>query len=50
MFVFPVSREASLPPDFEKYAVVPESPLALDPEVVEANRDKWVREWTRIVD
>jgi thiamine transport system substrate-binding protein len=50
MFVFPVSGDASLPADFEKYAVVPEAPLALDPEAVEANRDEWVREWTRIVD
>ena len=49
MFVFPVNREASLPPEFEQYAVVPESPLTLDPETIEANRDEWVGEWTRIV-
>jgi len=49
MFVFPVSRQATLPPDFEKYAVVPESPLTLDPETIEANRDEWVDQWTRIV-
>jgi thiamine transport system substrate-binding protein len=49
MFVFPVSREAALPPDFRKYAVVPASPLRLDPETIEANRDEWVDEWTRIV-
>lgn len=49
MFVFPVSREAELPPVFAEHAVVPESPLSLDPEVIEANRDDWVREWTRIV-
>jgi thiamine transport system substrate-binding protein len=44
-----VSREAALPPDFRKYAVVPASPLRLDPETIEANRDEWVDEWTRIV-
>jgi thiamine transport system substrate-binding protein len=49
MFVFPVNREAGLPPEFEKYAVVPESPLQLAPEEVEANRERWVDEWTRIV-
>jgi thiamine transport system substrate-binding protein len=49
MFVFPVSRQAALPPDFEKYAVVPESPLALDPDTIEANRDEWVDQWTRTV-
>jgi thiamine transport system substrate-binding protein len=49
MFVFPVSREAALPPEFEKYAVVAEAPLGLAPDVIEANRERWVDEWTRIV-
>jgi thiamine transport system substrate-binding protein len=49
MFVFPVNREATLPPEFVKYAVVPERPLELPPEEIEANRDEWVDEWTRIV-
>jgi thiamine transport system substrate-binding protein len=49
MFVFPVNRDASLPPEFSEYAVVPESPLSLDAETIEENREKWVDEWTRIV-
>jgi len=49
MFVFPVNREAMLPPEFETFAVVPESPLELPPEEIEANRDRWVKEWTSIV-
>ncbi|MBA3376758.1 MAG: thiamine ABC transporter substrate-binding protein [Actinobacteria bacterium] len=49
MFVFPVNREARLPPEFEKFAVVPESPLQLPPEEIGANRDRWVKEWTSIV-
>ena len=49
MFVFPVNREATLPPEFVKFAVVPESPLELAPDVIETNRDEWVAEWTRIV-
>ena len=49
MFVFPVSRAAKLPPEFVRYAVVPEEPLELPPEEIEANRDRWVKEWTRIV-
>jgi thiamine transport system substrate-binding protein len=49
MFVFPVNREAGLPPAFEKHAVVPESPLELPPEEIDANRDEWVDEWMRIV-
>jgi thiamine transport system substrate-binding protein len=49
MFVFPVNRNADLPPEFVEHAVVPEEPLELAPEEIEANRDKWVAEWTRIV-
>jgi thiamine transport system substrate-binding protein len=49
MFVFPVNREADLPPVFERYAVVPESPLELPSDEIEANREEWIDEWTRIV-
>lgn len=49
MFVFPVNREARLPSEFEQYAVVPEAALELPPEEIDANRDEWVDEWTRIV-
>ena len=49
MFVFPVNRNAKLPPEFEEFAVVSESPLELPPEEIEANRDDWIREWTDIV-
>lgn len=49
MFVFPVNREAELPREFVEYAVVPQRPLELPPDEIEANRDSWVREWTKIV-
>ena len=49
MFVFPVSREAELPPEFVRHTVLPEDPLELPPDEIEANRDRWVKEWTRIV-
>jgi thiamine transport system substrate-binding protein len=49
MFVFPARRDAALPPEFEKFAVVPERPLELAPEEIEANRERWVDEWTDIV-
>jgi thiamine transport system substrate-binding protein len=49
MFVFPVSRDAKLPPVFERFAVVPDAPLELPPEEIEANRERWIDEWTRIV-
>ena len=49
MFVFPARRDAGLPPEFEQFAVVPESPLELPPEEIEENRERWVDEWTDIV-
>jgi thiamine transport system substrate-binding protein len=49
MFVFPVNPDAKLPRAFEKFAVVPEHPLDLPPNQIEANRDDWIKEWTDIV-
>ena len=49
MFVFPAREDAELPPEFERHAVVPASPLELRPEEIEANRERWVDEWTDIV-
>jgi thiamine transport system substrate-binding protein len=47
MFVFPVRSDASVPPEFEPYAGG--EALALAPEAVEENRERWVDEWTDIV-
>jgi thiamine transport system substrate-binding protein len=49
MFVFPAREDAALPPEFVKFAVVPEEPLELPPEEIEENRERWVDEWTDIV-
>jgi thiamine transport system substrate-binding protein len=49
MFVYPVVRGAELPPEFREFAVVPPNPLELPPEEIEANRDRWVKEWTAVV-
>jgi thiamine transport system substrate-binding protein len=49
MFVFPVVSGARLPPEFRKFAVIPEDPLQLAPEEIDANRDRWVKEWTSLV-
>jgi thiamine transport system substrate-binding protein len=48
MFVYPVVRRANLPPEFRRYAVVPPDLLELSPEEIEANRDRWVKEWTAV--
>ena len=49
MFVYPVVSGTRLPPEFRRFAVVPENPLELPPDEIEANRDRWVKEWTRVV-
>ena len=49
MFVFPARSDAALPPEFERFAVVPDAPLELAPEEIEQNRERWVDEWTEIV-
>jgi thiamine transport system substrate-binding protein len=49
MFVFPARRDAVLPPEFERYAIVPDRPLELPPAEIEENRERWVDEWTDIV-
>jgi thiamine transport system substrate-binding protein len=49
MFVFPARRDATLPPEFEQFTVVPDSPLEVPPEQIEENRERWVDEWTDIV-
>jgi thiamine transport system substrate-binding protein len=48
MFVFPVREGVRLPNVFAKYAVAPQSPLDLPTNVIGANRDAWIREWTGI--
>ncbi len=49
MFVFPARTDASLPAEFEEFAVVPEQPLELPSADIEENRERWVDEWTDIV-
>ena len=49
MFVFPANTEAGLPEVFVEHAVIPGSPLGLDPELIDARREEWIRTWTEIV-
>jgi thiamine transport system substrate-binding protein len=46
MYVFPVDAAAPLPADWAEFAVQPESPYAVDPAEVAANRDAWLTEWS----
>ncbi len=49
MFVFPARTGTPLPPEFVEHTTVPSDPKTLDPAVIEANRDRWIDEWTRLV-
>jgi thiamine transport system substrate-binding protein len=49
MYVYPVNPQASLPPEFVKYAQTATQPAALDPAEIAANRDKWIADWTAAV-
>lgn len=45
MFVFPVNRDAALPPLFEAFAAVPQQPVTLTPDVIDAGREAWLDGW-----
>ena len=49
MFVFPANDQVSPPAVFVKHAATVASPVALDPGVIAANRERWVQEWTDVV-
>lgn len=49
MFVYPVNPSAQLPEAFVKYAQIPGQPATLASDVIAANRDKWIDEWTDTV-
>jgi len=49
MFVFPVSTTATLPDLFLAHTKVPADPETMDPAAIEANRERWIDEWTDIV-
>jgi thiamine transport system substrate-binding protein len=48
-FVFPATESAALPQEFIDYTIIPASPISLDPALVEANRERWIEEWSELV-
>jgi thiamine transport system substrate-binding protein len=49
MWVHPADSGARLPEVFTRFAVIPASPAILEPSLIDARRDDWTREWTKIV-
>ncbi len=49
MYVQPVRSDVVLPEVFARHALRPAAPLSLDPDLIAAGREAWIREWTDIV-
>jgi len=49
MFVFPANQDAALPQEFIDHTEIPTDPATLDPATIEANRERWIEEWTQLV-
>jgi thiamine transport system substrate-binding protein len=49
LFVYPANTGVGLPPEFVDHAVMPDSPRAVDPDDIEANRSDWIDAWTGAV-
>lgn len=51
MFVYPAVEGTPLPDAFTRYAAVPtaEQTASLAPELIAANQDRWLRQWTDVV-
>ncbi len=50
MFVYPVRSDAELPEVFREHAQVAPEPLELPFEVIGRDRQRWIEEWTEIVE
>jgi thiamine transport system substrate-binding protein len=48
-FVYPVNPDAQLPDVFVAHSRVAEQPANLAPDIIAANRDRWIEEWTETV-
>ena len=49
MFVYPVNPAATLPELFTQFGAPPAQSSSLDPALIEANRERWLNEWTEIM-
>ena len=49
MFVFPANPAAVVPEVFTQYAATPMNVISFDPAEIDANRERWIQEWTDIV-
>jgi thiamine transport system substrate-binding protein len=48
MFVYPANSQATLPQVFADHTTLPEDSIVMEPDTIEENRERWIREWTEI--
>ena len=48
-FVFPANPNTPLPDPFVEHTDIPANPYILDPELISANRERWLEEWDNTV-
>jgi thiamine transport system substrate-binding protein len=49
MFVFPANEDAALPEVFTENTAIPEETAVVDPEDIDANRERWIQTWTDLL-
>ena len=49
MYVYPADPQAPLPAEWKRFAPLPPDPFRLDPAQIDANRSRWVQDWTDTV-
>jgi thiamine transport system substrate-binding protein len=49
MFVYPANTNAALPQVFVDFSPVPDAPVDMSVDTIEANREEWIDEWTDIL-
>ncbi|MGI8823036.1 MAG: thiamine ABC transporter substrate-binding protein [Acidimicrobiia bacterium] len=49
MFVFPVVEETPLPEVFVEHAFPVDEPITVAPDEIDANRERWIQEWTDLL-
>lgn len=48
-FVFPANANVELPQEFVTYTSLPPDPIQMAPDLIEANRQRWLDEWAEIL-
>lgn len=49
MFVYPVREDAELPEIFVEYSSVPDVVAMVDYDLIDENREDWIRAWTEVI-